>query len=416
MLRNLAAQTPWWLNLLQKLIHPAWAHSALLRLPITQLEKGSLTITLNGESHRFQGKQAGAHAELIIDHPVRAYWLMKTQGQLGFAQAYYEGAVKTNSLFQLLTLGHQNREALRPFLTLKKGNRWQLNLHRKRHNSLQNSKNNISYHYDLGNDFYSLWLDKTMSYSSALEIDAAKDFAAAQTQKYQRIWSELDVNSEADILEIGCGWGGFMETAALNGASVKGLTLSKEQAAFAEQRLQAIPGGEKSRVALQDYRLEDEQYDGIVSIEMFEAVGKEYWDEYFQVLYRSLKPGAKAVLQIITIADEQAEAYQDGVDFIQTYIFPGGLLPSIAQLKKLADKHGLAWKNDKAFGKDYATTCLEWKKRFNHHSAKLQKMGYDDAFQRLWNYYLDYCAVGFTSGHINVYQMTLEKTKAGYTL
>ena len=266
---------------------------------------------------------------MVIEHPVRAYWLLKTQGELGFAQAYYEGAIRTNSLFNLLTLGHDNREAFKQFFDLKPGNRWQLRLHRQRHNSLQNSQKNISYHYDLGNDFYSLWLDSTMSYSSALGVSEVSNLSQSQTNKYQRIWQELDVGKGANLLEIGCGWGGFMETALKNGAGVKGLTLSKEQAAYAENRLAQIDADVDYEVALQDYRLEESQYDGIVSIEMFEAVGKEYWDNYFEVLYRSLKPGAKAVLQIITIDDSVAESYQQEVDFIQTYIFPGGLLPSI---------------------------------------------------------------------------------------
>jgi len=408
MLKDLTRSQPLWLTLAQKAIHPSWVKAALLKLPFNKIQSGSLTLTIKDECLRFEGKESGPHAELIIKHPLRAYWLMKVQGQIGFAQAYVEGAVETTSLYNLLELGQANRNVWQAFFDVQAGNWWQQRQHRQRHNSKGNSRKNISYHYDLGNDFYQLWLDESMTYSSGLGVSKECSLASSQAAKYQRIWQELEVGEGANLLEIGCGWGGFMELSVQNGASIKGLTLSTEQAAYAKQRL--LPYGEdKFDVALQDYRDETQQYDGVVSIEMFEAVGKEYWDAYFSMLKRSLKPGAKAVLQIITIEDEHAEEYQAGVDFIQAYIFPGGLLPSVPQLKSLAQTHGLHWCNEFDFGQDYARTCSEWKQSFNHHSDTLVKMGYDAAFQRLWNFYLDYCAVGFVSGHISVHQITLQK-------
>lgn len=414
MLKGISSQKGFLLNLLEKMVHPSWMRSAIMRLPFSKIEKGSLNVNYHGQTYRFNSQQSGVHAELVINEPFRAYWLIKTKGCLGFAQAYYEEAIDTNSLENLLRLGLENSEPLQGLLALKWGNWRDKLLHRKRHNSLENSPDNISYHYDLGNDFYQKWLDESMTYSSALFVDENMSLQSAQKAKYQRILQQLAADGEftghdQSILEIGCGWGGFMEEACSAGARVKGLTLSSEQKRFAEQRLARQEA--QFEVALQDYRLESEQYDAIVSIEMFEAVGKEYWEEYFQVLNRCLKPGGKAVLQVITIDNDLAESYQNEVDFIQKYIFPGGLLPSLQQLTTLADGVGFECTAVEDFGKDYAKTCQLWKRAFNQQSVSLEKMGYDKPFQRLWNYYLDYCAVGFDAGRISVIQMTLQKPK-----
>lgn len=406
MLRNSTTSKSLISALLEKMIAPSWVHYALLKLPFDKLQRGSLTLTFEGRSHRFEGAESGPHAELIINQPFRAFWLLKTQGELGFVQAYYEGVVETTSLYHLLKLAHLNQDDLQDLLGNRLGNLAQLRQHRKRHNSLKNSKNNISYHYDLGNDFYQLWLDPSMTYSSALYQGEEMPLEQAQARKNQRILDELNLQGNESLLEIGCGWGGFMQAALENGCRIKGLTLSNEQRAYALQRLQNFEQS-NFQIALQDYRLESEQYDHIVSIEMFEAVGKEYWQSYFETLQRTLKKQGKAVLQIITIADDKAEAYQSSVDFIQAYIFPGGLLPSVAQLTQLADEHGFKIENRLDFGEDYGTTCQLWKQSFNHHSKQLAEMGYDKSFQRIWNYYLDYCTVGFESGHISVNQITL---------
>ncbi len=394
-------------GLFEKLIHPALIKKSLLSLPFDQLQKGSLTITIVDESFRFEGVHSGRHAELIIVNPFRAYWLLATQGELGFAQAYYEGAIDSSSLYQLMLLAYDNQVLFDSLLSNKTLNLVQLWQHRRRHNSVGNSRKNISFHYDLGNDFYQAWLDNTMTYSSALFTSETESHEQAQSNKYQRILDELQLKPGESILEIGCGWGGFMEAAVKQGGFVKGLTLSEQQQKFAFRRLSHFASNQSFEVALQDYRHEDQSYDHIVSIEMFEAVGKEYWPSYFETLKKSLKESGKAVIQVITIDEQHAQAYQAGVDFIQTYIFPGGLLPSVTQFTEMANQAGLVIENQFEFGQDYARTCQLWKQEFNRHSVKLEDMGFDQAFQRLWNYYLDYCTVGFETGHTSVYQFTL---------
>ncbi|HHS99904.1 MAG TPA: class I SAM-dependent methyltransferase, partial [Thiomicrospira sp.] len=329
--------------------------------------------------------------------------------ELGFAQGDFEGADETRSLYHLMHLVYQNQSVLDSLLSNTKLNLLHLWQHRKNHNSVENSRKNISYHYDLGNDFYQAWLDETMSYSSAIFSDSGQSIADAQQQKYQRLLSELGLKGGEEILEIGCGWGGLMEASVQQGAKVKGLTLSTEQRDFAVQRLQKVADDSQFEVVLQDYRHETHQYDHIVSIEMFEAVGKEYWKTYFEQLSQCLKPNGKAALQVITIDEKYAEHYQSNVDFIQTYIFPGGLLPSLTQLKQLATEHGFKVENTYDFGADYAKTCQLWKQDFNKHSDQLLEMGYDTEFQKMWNYYLDYCTVGFETKHSSVVQLTLSK-------
>lgn len=392
----------------EKLIHPTLIKKALLSLPFEKLEKGSLTLTVCDESVRFEGSQAGRHAELVVLKPFRAYWLLKTQGELGFAQAYYEGAIETSSLYYLMLLAYENQALFDELLSNKTLNVWQLWQHRRRHNSVGNSRKNISFHYDLGNDFYQAWLDSSMTYSSALFLNDEQSHEQAQANKYQRIINELTLQGGESILEVGCGWGGFMEAAVKHDCQVKGLTLSTEQQAFAIDRLSNQAPSDQFEVALQDYRHETEMYDHIVSIEMFEAVGKEYWPSYFEMIKSSLKSTGKAVVQVITIDEQYADNYQNSVDFIQTYIFPGGLLPSVSQFSEMANQAGLQVDNLFEFGQDYAKTCQLWKHDFNLQSEKLEAMGYDRAFQRLWNYYLDYCTVGFETKHTSVHQFTLK--------
>lgn len=379
-------------------------------LPFKHIQKGSLTVQYLGQSYRFEGQHPGSHADLEIISMLRFGYLLKTQGELGFAQAYIENSIRTASLHQLMTLAHQNREVFAQLLHHKKPlGMWHLWRHRRRHNSVSNSRRNIAAHYDLGNDFYELWLDDSMSYSSGLFLKKEESIEQAQQQKYQRILDQLPLHGQESLLEIGCGWGGFAEMATQKGIDYKGLTLSTEQQNYALNRLKALHLNKNAEVALQDYRHEIGKYDYIVSIEMFEAVGKEYWHRYFEQLQRNLKSHGKAVLQIITIDDNEAEAYQNGVDFIQSYIFPGGLLPSLEQLHQLAMDHQFEVVDQFEFGDDYATTLTHWMKQFNASSEVLEKMGYDSSFQRLWRYYLDYCRVGFEQKHISVYQITLEK-------
>ncbi|QCU89912.1 SAM-dependent methyltransferase [Thiomicrorhabdus sediminis] len=397
------------LAFLEKLLPASLLQRFIINLPFKNIEKGVLVISLAEKSYRFEGASLGAHAELIIVHPVRAYWLIKTQGELGFAQAYYEGAIDTSSLYQLMDLAFENQTVFEPLLAQGKLSFLKLLEHRKNHNSMVNSRSNISYHYDLGNDFYSLWLDKTMSYSSGIFAHKDDSLFEAQQQKYGKILNDLCIGEDSTVLEIGCGWGGFMEMALEKGAKVTGLTLSEEQKKYAQHRLQQQFLANRFDIKLQDYRLEQQQYDFIVSIEMFEAVGKEYWQQYFATLKRCLKPGGKVAIQVITISDAVVETYQNSVDFIQAYIFPGGLLPSVEQLYLLSTENGFSVEQNFDFGADYARTCQIWKHDFNNHAEILTEKGYDQAFQRLWNYYLDYCTIGFEKGHISVNQLVLSR-------
>lgn len=379
-------------------------------LPFKHIQQGSFTVQYLGHSYRFEGQHPGIHADLKIMSLLRFGYLLKTQGELGFAQAYIESSIQTVSLHHLMTLAHQNRAVFTQLLHHRKPfSVWHLWRHRRRHNSLSNSRRNIAAHYDLGNDFYQLWLDHGMSYSSGIFLDKTDSLEQAQRQKYQRILEQLPLHGQENLLEIGCGWGGFAEMVANKGVSFKGLTLSTEQQQYARNRLAPLPFTQNAEIALQDYRHETGHYDYIVSIEMFEAVGKEYWHHYFEQLQRNLKSHGKAVIQVITIDDQEAETYQNGVDFIQSYIFPGGLLPSLEQLHQLAIDHQFEVVDQFEFGQDYATTLKHWLKQFNASSEALEKMGYDKRFRRLWRYYLDYCRVGFEQKHISVYQITMEK-------
>lgn len=388
---------------------PLYGAFLLKKLPFDQLDVGSLTVKIGEHQHRFIGQQAGVHADLILIKPLKFIWLLLTQGELGFAKAYAGGFIETSNLHSLLRLGADNEAALSRTL---KGHSWfykrMLKRHQANHNSIENSRENISAHYDLGNDFYQLWLDSSMSYSSALFMSPEQDLTDAQVGKYQRILHMLDFEQGEHILEIGCGWGGFAEQAAHQGAKVSGITLSREQLEFAKHRLRQAGLDHQACLSLTDYRHQDGQFDHIVSIEMFEAVGKEYWNDYFEQLKQCLKPGGKAVLQIITIDEDYADSYQNGVDFIQTYIFPGGLLPSKTQLHELAQSHGFSITNELAFGQDYAETLLRWRQRFDQQRPELEKLGYDARFQRIWHYYLDYCRVGFETQRTDVVQITLE--------
>lgn len=378
-------------------------------LPFERIQHGSLTVTLGDQQRRFTGNKTGVHAELVIHKPLKFVWLFSSQGELGFAKAYADQLIDTPCLHTLLQLGADNEQALSDAL---QGFSWFykrfLKRHRSNHNSIENSRENISAHYDLGNDFYRLWLDDTMSYSSALFTQREQSMEQAQTNKYQRILDELNWQVGDHILEIGCGWGGFAERAAQQGCNVTGITLSSEQLEYANQRMQRQGLANKAQLQLVDYRHQQGQFDHIVSIEMFEAVGKEYWHEYFSQLKRLLKTGGSAVLQIITIEEARAQRYQDEVDFIQAFIFPGGLLPSKQQLHELAQEHGFKVTNELSFGEDYARTLQYWQQIFSHKADELLALGYDQRFQRIWSYYLDYCTVGFETQSIDVVQLTLE--------
>ena len=363
------------------------------------LRGGLLEVRLpDGTSHLFGAGEPVATLQ-VADEAV--FCAVLARGDIGFGEAYVDGHWDTPDLTGLLTLLANNREVLKKALY---GSWRALLAARLRHwancNSRTGSRRNIMAHYDLGNDFYRLWLDETMSYSSALDA-AGNDLAAAQRAKYRRILRRLAARPGETVLEIGCGWGGFAEMAAADGLQVTGLTLSPAQLDWARRRVAT------AEFRLQDYRDVSECYDHVVSIEMFEAVGERWWPTYFRTIARALKPGGRAVVQSIVVRDDLFASYRRGTDFIQQYIFPGGMLPSRAAFRQAAAKQGLAVRDEFRFGRDYARTLAEWRRAFEANWPQIEALGFDARFRRLWRLYLAYCEAGFLAGSIDVVQFEL---------
>jgi cyclopropane-fatty-acyl-phospholipid synthase len=385
---------------------------------LSQLKYGTLDVQLpDGETARFGAHDdESASAQLLAAITIKDWAVFEAvlkSGDIGFAQSYIEGQWSTPQLTRLLRLMIANRTALEGVIY---GSWWGTLLHRIRHlfnrNTQTQAQKNIQAHYDLGNDFYRLWLDDSMTYSSALFAGAKadrnqSDLHIAQHAKYARVLEELGVSAGGHLLEVGCGWGGFAEVATQHGVHVTGLTLSHEQLVFAQQRL-AASHPHLAEFRLQDYRDEASQYDGIASIEMFEAVGEAYWPSYFDCLKRNLKPGAKACVQTIVIADELFARYRKSTDFIQQYIFPGGMLPSPQVFREQAQRAGLSVVNELAFGQDYAETLRRWREAFLARLNEVRQLGYDERFIRTWEFYLAYCEAAFEEGNTDVYQFTLQ--------
>ena len=382
---------------------------------LKQLQRGQLTVT-DPDNTAWQfggsGRQAdapGRQASLRLNN-WRVFQAALRSGDIGFAEAYIRQDWESDNLTEVLNLLIENRDNIEKVVY---GSWLGQLVHRIGHlmnrNSRRGAKRNIHAHYDIGNPFYSLWLDPSMTYSSALFTDPSMTLEQAQAAKYQRMLDEAQCQTGGDILEIGCGWGGFAEIATRAGHSVRGLTLSVEQQKFAQQRLGQLETTGSADFLLQDYRDETGQYDAIVSIEMFEAVGQQYWPQYFDTLRRCLKPGARAVVQTITIDDALFERYQSGTDFIQQYIFPGGMLPSIERFAAQAEQHGLRVVNQHCFGQDYATTLRLWRERFMQQLDEVRTQGFDDRFIRTWEFYLAYCEAAFTGENTNVCQFTLTR-------
>jgi cyclopropane-fatty-acyl-phospholipid synthase len=332
-------------------------------------------------------------------------------GDIGFAQSYMDGDWSTNDLEALLRLFLLNRNEMEAVIH---GSWWAGTLYRLRHllrgNSRTGSRKNIQAHYDLGNEFYRLWLDDTLNYSSAwFAGDPHRSMEQAQRAKMLRALDQAGVRVGSRVLEIGCGWGALAEVAARQrGARVTGVTLSDEQYHHARQRLAPEVASGQVDIRLQDYRdLGAQRYDSIVSIEMFEAVGRGYWDGYFQTLRRCLTPQGRACVQSIVIRDDLFEHYSRSTDFIQQYIFPGGFLPSDQAFRECALQNGLCVVEDLAFGLDYAKTLRYWRERFMRRQAGVLRLGFDMRFMRLWEFYLAYCEAAFATGNTNVKQYTL---------
>ena len=381
---------------------------------LAQLRHGSLDVRQpDGTMLHFGHEGSGGPRAAIALRNWNACAAALKSGDIGFAETYIAGDWTTPDLATLLEVFTANRDAVEKVIY---GSWWGSLLYRARHlfnrNSRRGSKKNIHAHYDLGNAFYRLWLDPSMSYSSAwFEGDRSRDLVEAQWAKTRRALAECAVKPGDRVLEIGCGWGALAELATRElGASVTGVTLSSEQLEWATRRLAAARL--QGDLRLQDYRdIDDAPFDAVVSIEMFEAVGREYWPAFFKTVASRLKPGGKACIQSITIRDDLFERYVRSTDFIQQYVFPGGLLPSRHEFRKAAEAAGLEVVAELDFGLDYAETLRRWRERFLRAELAVHELGFDTRFMRIWEFYLAYCEAAFAAGNTSVVQFTLRRPK-----
>lgn len=375
----------------------------LLKRLLRNLSHGALSVQLpDGVRIEGHGANAGPQAAITL-HRWRPLARLLLQGDLGLAASYRDGDWSTPDLAALLEFGIRNeaswgRELEGSWLARRLGDLFRL----RRANTRRGSRRNIAFHYDMGNDFYAQWLDPSLIYSSALYATGDESLEAAQAAKLDRIIALLDLQPRSTVLEIGCGWGALATAlASRHGAHVTGLTLSTEQLAHAQAQVRAQALADVD-LRLQDYRDVEGQYDRIVSIEMLEAVGERYWPTYFDALRERLAPGGSGVLQVITISEECFERYRGSTDFVQRFIFPGGKLPSVSAMTEHAARAGLVLQTAECFGASYALTLAEWRRRFHAAWPAIAALGYDDAFRRLWEYYLCYCEAGFRAGRVDV--------------
>jgi cyclopropane-fatty-acyl-phospholipid synthase len=386
----------------------------LLRQFDRYLKMGMITVTLpGGQVRRIGGHAPGPHAVVTL-HNWRPIRRLIAGGSTAFARSYIEGDWDAVDLADLFHLFAANRNTVAASV---RGTVWSRMINQMKHtlreNHLMGSQANIGFHYDLGNAFYREWLDPSMTYSSAIYGEGDNSLEQAQTRKIRRLLDLLGVKPGDHILEIGCGWGGFAEIAARDyQARVTGITLSTEQLAYARERIEKAGLSDRVHFELIDYRHVEGQFDHVASVEMFEAVGEKYWRTFMDKVHAVLKPGGKAALQIITIDEAMFEAYRRGADFIQTYIFPGGMLPSVERLRKVADSAQLMWERADGFGQHYARTLREWLVAFEAaFEAGRLPPGFDDTFRRIWRYYLTYCEGGFRGESIDVQQIVLAKAR-----
>lgn len=365
-----------------------------------RLHEGQLTLrTPEGERYRFGTR--GPEAEMVI-RDWAAVSAMAAHGQVGLGETYVQGMWDTPSIEGLMTLAMNNRDHLGAYDQASPFHKAKFRLVDTvmRANSRRGSRRNIRSHYDVGNEFYGLWLDDGMTYSSGLFETGDTDLARAQTRKNNRALSRLSQGER--VLEIGCGWGGFAEQASQEGRDVTGVTISRNQHSYAECRLDG-----RADIQLRDYRDINGTYDNIVSIEMIEAVGARYWPSYFATLKRNLAEGGRVLLQAITVKDSFFETYKTTSDYIRQYVFPGGMLLSDSVIAKQAGDAGFALCDSFAFGQDYARTCRIWAERLSAQKRRIAEMGHSESFLRNWQYYLEICAASFAVGHTNVVQVEL---------
>jgi cyclopropane-fatty-acyl-phospholipid synthase len=393
---------------------PTFAARTVLRM-LNNLSQGCLDIELpNGEIRRF-GNGGHPHATLRLNN-WNVFAAALRSGDIGFAESYIQGDWTSPDLTSLIALFIVNREQMERVMY---GAWWGKLFYRFRHilnrNSRSGSRRNIHAHYDLGNAFYSNWLDETMNYSSAwFQGDRSQPLAQAQHAKVNRVLDETRVGAGDRVLEIGCGWGAVAQAVAQRGAKVVGVTLSTEQLHYARARLIDAGHGSRADLRLQDYRdIQDGPYDALVSVEMFEAVGREYWPSFFETVRKNLKSGGRACIQSITIRDDLFERYAKSTDFIQQYIFPGGMLPSELEFINAAQRAGLRVANVLRFGPDYAETLRRWRAPFHANEQAIRAQGFDATFMRTWDFYLSYCEAAFDTGNTNVVQFTLVNETGG---
>ena len=377
----------------------------------SKIKYGELSVTFpSGSMQSFTGINSAHKADLTINNYKFISKILKRKS-VGFAESYMDGDFSSSNLTNLLLLAFRNENH---FLVNLKSNIF-FNIYSKfkhflNENTKSQSKKNIQYHYDLGNNFYTKWLDRSMTYSSAYFEKENQNLFDAQLNKYHKIAESLNLNENSKVLEIGCGWGGFSSYAAKNFKSkIDAITISKEQYEYASNKIQKEGLGEKVSIKFKDYRDIDTQYSNIASIEMFEAVGKKYWEKYFDIVSNSLINSGKAALQIITIDEKRSLNYQNQPDFIQQYIFPGGMLPTKKELLEINNKVGLDFKEIKSFGLSYAKTLSLWNTQFQSSWNDLVKLGFNDRFKRMWEFYLAYCETGFISQSTDVSHFLITK-------
>lgn len=380
---------------------------------LSHIEVGQLLVRFpSGAERSFVGAPMGLSGHIVGEMHIEKWSALSRAlkgGTIGLAEGFMAGEWTSPDLTNLLRVLAANMDRLEARLKRAPLRKLRERLgHWFNRNSKSGSRRNISYHYDLGNDFYALWLDRTMTYSAGLYDFGAAALEEAQTAKYAALADAVGIRPGNHVLEIGCGWGGFAEYAIRElGCRVTGVTLSKEQLAFANARLELEGLADRADLRLCDYRDLEGQFDHIVSIEMLEAVGEDYWPTYFDKVRTLLRPGGRAGIQVITIDDNRFERYRQGVDFIQKYIFPGGMLPSDKVLKKLFRDHGFAVRAQRDFGIGYAQTLKHWHQTFAAQKAKVQALGYDEKFDRMWRFYLSYCEAGFRQKTIDVSQYVI---------
>ncbi len=380
---------------------------ALILASLKNIRFGQLELILpQGEALYFSGSQAGPAAKMrALD--VRVFDCILARSDIGLGEAYMEGLWQTDDISSLIEFAVVNRNALAGAML---GQWHKVLIYKVKHmfnlNSKSGSRKNISAHYDLGNDFYKLWLDETMTYSSAQWAgDRSLSLAQAQKKKYELLLGHLNAKKGSRILEIGCGWGGFAEYAAKNGHHVTGITISRQQFDFATARMKRQNLQDRVDIQFLDYRDLKGQYDHVVSIEMLEAVGAQFWHGYFKKITEVLKPGGSVAIQSITISDTVFASYRKGTDFIQQYIFPGGMLPCERELKTIVGGLNHCEVKFTRFGLDYAHTLKIWAAEFEKVSGEVRRMGYSAEFERMWKFYLGYCEGAFRAGQINVVAM-----------